>query len=225
MVDGPPASVLPSPPSWLAEQLIAQPVADVAGRWTKTVGDLDRHIVRAEKKGSDPRGIRRARNLSEVAKDLLGSLDKANVAVREHQGRVDSLEAQARGFRASLGHAIDALSRDRSGNGPTSKPLRRSESGIDEELAAARVPDAKRRETLVWESAAVKAEETKGAGGRRRPCVPNPEPSARSWTPRNEPARGRTGRSERGCSKGALSAVRRITGELVRTLADAANCV
>ena len=42
------------------------------------------------------------------------SLERAKGAVDEYQARVDALELRARNFRRTLGHAIDALSRDRS---------------------------------------------------------------------------------------------------------------
>jgi eukaryotic-like serine/threonine-protein kinase len=223
VVDGPPASVLPSPPSWLAEQLVAQPVAEVAGRWNKTVGDLEKHIARSETKGSDPRGVRRARDLSEVAKELLGSLDKANAAVRAHQGRVDAFEGRGRTFRASLGHAIDALSRDRSRERAHLEAIAALRSGIDEELAVARGPDAKRRETLVWELAAVKAEETK-ARAVDADLAFQIQSLQRELEVQNAELELELAEAT-GMLEGALSAVRRITGELVRTLADAANCV
>lgn len=85
------------------------------------------------------------------------------------------------------------------------------------------MPDAKRRETLVWESAAVKAEETK-ARAVDADLAFQIQSLQRELDARNGQLEVELAEAS-GMLEGALSAVRRITGELVRTLADAANCV
>ena len=149
MVDGPPESVLPSPKSWLADELTARPPAEFAERWHKTLADLEQHVEAAGRaRRSDAAtkdGVRRARDLSETARSLLASLDRAKSAVVEHQAQVDALEARGRSFRATLGHAIDALSRDRSRELAHLEAIAALRSGIHEEMEAAPATHASAR--------------------------------------------------------------------------------
>jgi eukaryotic-like serine/threonine-protein kinase len=222
VVDGPPESVLPSPKSWLASQLAARPPGEIADRWQKTLDDLERHVEAAGKKRGARESVGRARELSEGARSLLSSLEKARAAVAEHQAHVDALEARGREFRATLGYAIDALSRDRSRELAHLEAIAALRSGIREEIAAA-PGDARQHETLVWESAAVRAEESRAramaADLNYQIKTLERQLDARNGELESELAEA-TGRLE-----GGLSAVRRITGELVRTMADVANCL
>jgi serine/threonine protein kinase len=226
VVDGPPESVLPSPKSWLADELTARPPAEFAERWHKTLADLEQHVEAAGRaRRSDAAtkdGVRRARDLSETARSLLASLDRAKSAVVEHQAQVDALEARGRSFRATLGHAIDALSRDRSRELAHLEAIAALRSGIHEEMEAA-PGDARQRESLAWESAAVQAEENR-ARATAADLDYQIETLERQLDAQNGDLEAEladaTGRLE-----GGLSAVRRITGELVRTMADAANCL
>jgi serine/threonine protein kinase len=223
MVDGPPQSVLPSPKSWLAAELAARPPAEVADRWHKTLADLEQHVEAASRaRGSGSmEGVRRARDLSESARSLLASLERAKGAVAMHQAQVDALEARGRSFRATLGHAVDALSRDRSRELAHLEAIAALRSGIRDELAAARPGDARQHETLAWESAAVQAEENR-VRAMAADLNYQIETLERQLDAQNVDVEAEladaTGRLE-----GGLSAVRRITGELVRTMADAAN--
>lgn len=222
VVDGPPASVLPSPNSWLVSELAARPPAEIAERWHKTLADLERHVEAAGRTKGASDGVRRARDLSEGARSLLASLEKAKGGVAEHQARVDALEARGRGFRATLGHAIDALSRDRSRELAHLEAIAALRSGIREEMAAAPV-DARQRDALAWESAAVQAEENR-ARAMAADLNYQIETLQRQLDAQNGELEAELAQAS-GMLEGGLSAVRRITGELVRTMADVANCL
>jgi serine/threonine protein kinase len=222
VIDGPPVSVLPSPNSWLVSELAARPPAEIAERWQKTLADLERHVEAAGIKRGASDAIRRARELSDGARSLLGSLEKAKGAVAEHQAKVDALEASGRGFRATLGYAIDALSRDRSRELAHLEAIAALRGGIGEEIAAA-PGDPRQRETLAWESAAVQAEENR-ARALAADLNYQIETLERQLDFQNGELEAELAEAT-GMLEGGLSAVRRITGELVRTMADVANCL
>jgi serine/threonine-protein kinase len=222
VVDGPPESILPSPNSWLVSELAARPPGEIAERWQKTLAELERHVEAAARKRGVSDGIRRARELTEGARSLLSSLEKARGAVVEHQTRVDALEARGRSFRATLGHAIDALSRDRSRELAHLEAIAALRGGIREEIAAA-PGDARHRDTLAWESAAVQAEENR-ARAMAADLHYQVETLQRQLDLQNGELEAELGEAT-GMLEGGLSAVRRITGELVRTMADVANCL
>jgi serine/threonine-protein kinase len=222
VIDGPPVSVLPSPNSWLVSELAARPPAEIAERWQKTLADLERHVEAAGMKRGASDAIRRARELSDGARSLLGSLEKAKGVVAEHQAKVDALEASGRGFRATLGYAIDALSRDRSRELAHLEAIAALRGGIGEEIAAA-PGDPRQRETLAWESAAVQAEENR-ARALAADLNYQIETLERQLDFQNGELEAELAEAT-GMLEGGLSAVRRITGELVRTMADVANCL
>jgi serine/threonine protein kinase len=224
--DAPPSSTA-SPQSWLASELLDRGVTEFDDRWHKTLADFDRHIETANRtRGSGDLGVRRARDLADTARALLASLERVKGAVSEYQAEVDGLEAHGRAFRETLGHAIDALSRDRSRQLAHLEAIAALRAGIREEIAATTVTkarDARQRETLVWEGAALEAEERK-ARALDADLTYQIETLQREFDARNAELESKLAEST-GMLEGALSAMRRITGELVRAMADAANCL
>jgi serine/threonine protein kinase len=224
IVDAPPESAGGgSPRSWLAAELMARPPGEIAERWHKTLADLERHVEAAGRVQGASDGVRRARDLAESARSLLGSLERAKAAVAAHQAQVDTLEARARSVRATVGHAIDALSRDRSRELAHLEAITALRSGILEELAAASPADVHHRETLAWESAALEAERTR-ASAMAADLSYQIQTLEQQLDGHNGDLEAELA-SATGRLEGGLSAVRRITGELVRTMADAANCL
>jgi eukaryotic-like serine/threonine-protein kinase len=223
VIDRGPQSV--SPRSWLAEELIARPVAELGERWHKTLADLERHIERSGRVHGKEQGVARARELAESARGLIASLERAKAVAATHQAQVDALEERGRVFRTTLGHAIDALSRDRSRELAHLEAIAALRAGIQEELQAiqARGADAKQKEALVWEAAAVGAEETR-ARAVDADLVFQVETLQRQLEAQNGEIEAELADAT-GKLEGDLAAVRRITGELVRTMADAANCL
>src|SRR6202044_2815756 len=102
----------------------------------------------------------RARELSMQAADLVASLELAKSTVAEYQARVDRLETRGRNFRGTLGHAIDTLSRDRSRERAHLEAITARRDGIDRD-ANRTSADRVGREVLVWEDAALQAEEAR----------------------------------------------------------------
>jgi hypothetical protein len=147
------------------------------------------------------------------------SLDRARLKVAEYQADVDRLEAQGRSFRATLGHAIDTLSRDLSQENAHLEAILARRKGIDH-TSSMRDLDARRKETLFWENAALLTEErrvraasvdlTFQAGVLQRQLETQNEDLDRDL-------REATGKLE-----GALNALRWMQGELVRTTKEAA---
>ncbi|HEX8792590.1 MAG TPA: protein kinase [Polyangiaceae bacterium] len=211
------------PRSELTAQLAALPTAEIAARWHGMISELGRQIdaERAHAGDAAP-GVVRATQLAGDARGLVASLERAKAAVAEQQARVDRLEAQGRAFRGMLGGAIDALSRDRSRelahlDAIASRRIRITES------ASAPSLDPRSQETLVWEREALQTEER-----RARSVVDDlgyqveqlKEQLARQNEQLDMELADATGRLE-----GALSALRRMTGELVRTIEEAATAV
>jgi eukaryotic-like serine/threonine-protein kinase len=222
VVDVPPASARSSPPSWLASELAARPMTELAERWHKTLSDLDRHIDGARRQRGEVEGVRRARDLSEAARGLLASLERAKAVVAGHQAQVDALDARGRTFRASLGHAIDVLSRDRSRERAHLEAIAALRGGIREEIAATgAVEGGQRRETLVREATSVEVEETR-ARATHADLSFQIETLQRQLHDQNERLEAELAGAT-GMLEGSLSALRRITGELVRVMADAAS--
>jgi serine/threonine protein kinase len=197
--------------------------SEIPSRWRASLEDFERQIEAARKaRGeTDPR-VRRAADLVAVGSSLLSSLERAAIAVSQYQGTVDDLEGEGREFRATLGHAIDTLSRDRSrGLARLDTILRRRVSLQEESVPEG--TDGQKEESTAWELAALTSEEA-----RERSLdvdlAYQIDTLERQMNDRNEALDGKlaeaTARLE-----GALSAVRRITRELTRTREDAARAL
>jgi serine/threonine-protein kinase len=207
----------------LTAEIAALPTAEIAARWHGMLADLTRHVdeVQNERLSSDP-GVRRARELTDQAAGLVASLERAKGTVAEYQARVDRLETHGRAFRATLGHAIDALSRDRSRERAHLEAIAARRDGIDADATLPGV-DVRARDALVWERAALEAEESR-AVLIEQDLGFQIDALQRQLAASNEQLEsdlaGATGQLE-----GALSALRRMTGDLVRTLEEAASAV
>jgi serine/threonine-protein kinase len=211
-----------SPRSELTAQLAALPTAEIAARWHGMISDLGRQIDEARARGDGDSGVARATQLAGDARGLVASLERAKAAVAEHQARVDRLDAQGRAFRGMLGGAIDALSRDRSRELAHLDAIASRRIRIAEDASAPSL-DERSQDTLVWEREALQTEER-----RARSVVDDLgyqiETLKQQLARQNEQHDGglaeATGRLE-----GALAALRRMTGELVRTIEEAATAV
>jgi eukaryotic-like serine/threonine-protein kinase len=211
-----------SPRSELTAQLAALPTAEIAARWHGMISELGRQIDAARAHGESDPGVVRATQLAGDARGLIASLERAKAAVAEHQARVDRLEAQGRAFRGMLGGAIDAISRDRSRELAHLDAIASRRIRITEHASASSL-DARSQETLVWEREALQTEE------RRAQTVVDDlgyqveqlkQQLARQNEQHDSELADATGRLE-----GALAALRRMTGELVRTIEEAATAV
>jgi serine/threonine-protein kinase len=88
---------------------------EMSSRWSTALADLEAHISKARMLGGvHGRAAARAAELALVAGEMVPRVERAAKMVGELQARVDRLEAQGREFRTNLGHAIDVLVHDRS---------------------------------------------------------------------------------------------------------------
>ena len=219
-VEGPPVV---SSRAQLTAEIAALPTAEIAARWHGMLGELTKNVEAvAIDWGDSDAGVRRARELAGAATDLVTSLERAKATVAEHQSRVDRLETHGRAFRATLGHAIDTLSRDRSRERAHIDAIAARQEGIDADATLTGI-DARGRDALVWEQAALEAE------AARAQIVEHDigfqiEALQRQLAAQNEQLDGELADAT-GKLEGALSALRRMTGELIRTIEEAASVV
>jgi len=221
-VTGPATHSDTSSRSQLTAQLAALPTAELAARWHGVLKELGGEIDAARPRGEHDPGVRRAIQLAEHARELVSSLERAKVAVAEHQSRVDRLETQGRSFRMTIGAAIDTLSRDLSRERAHFDAIAARRLRISEDASTPSL-DNSSRESLVWERAALETEEQR-ARAVDADLGFQIEELQRRLTTQNEQLdlemEQATGELE-----GALSALRHMTGELVRTIEDAAAAV
>jgi serine/threonine-protein kinase len=217
-MDEPPSAPVHSVRSWLAREIEKRPIDELADRWQTTLVALRQRIdLAAHERGSTELGVRRSRDLAEVASALIASLDRAKEAVARHQAAADAIEIRGREFRGSLGHAIDALSRDRSRERAELDAIAARRAGIRVELA---VSNEAQGETLIWEAAALQAQEGRSLAIEKDLSF-QIETMQQQLETQNEQIEREQAQAA-GMLEGALSGMRRITGELVRTLAEAA---
>jgi eukaryotic-like serine/threonine-protein kinase len=220
MVEGPPAV---SARVQLTADLATLPTAEIAARWHGLLTDLA-SIVNAASvdRGEDDPGVRRARELAAQAVQVVASLERAKAAVAEHQSRVDRLETHGRAFRGTIGHAIDALSRDRSRERAHLEAILARREGIDSDATLTGL-DAAGKEAFLWESAALEAEEER-ARLLQRDLDFQIEALQRQLAGQNEQLDAELAEGT-GKLEGALAALRAMTGDLVRTIEEAASAV
>ena len=147
-------------------------------------------------------------------------LQAHEVWLATRQAVVDGLEAQGREFRGSFGHAIDALSRDRSRERAELDAIAARRAGIRIELA---VSTPAQGESLIWEAAALQAQESRSLV-LEKDLGFQIETLQRQLEAQNEQVERELAQAA-GMLEGALSGMRRITGELVRTMAEAASAI
>jgi len=84
-------------------------------RWAAALAELEASISKARRAGGESAVIAgRAAELALVAGEMGPRVERASKLVSALQAKVDRLEAVGREFRANLGHAIDVLVHDRS---------------------------------------------------------------------------------------------------------------
>jgi serine/threonine protein kinase len=215
---------------------------EMSSRWSTALADLEAHITKARRLGgAHGRAAARAAELALVAGEMVPRVERAAKTVGELQARVDRLEAQGREFRTNLGHAIDVLVHDRSrerahldalrarrqalqraiDGGGSSTPSDSSQS-LSSQKATVPLPpigyDAKSHDPRAWEVEAIAAEEMRASkvdddlafqlGALQKQLDARNEGFERELVQA-------TGQLE-----GSLSALRRLTSEIVRTIDD-----
>jgi serine/threonine-protein kinase len=208
--------------SELTAEIAALPTAEIAARWHGMLGELMKQVELARRERGDAPAVRRAQELSVEVQGLVTSLERAKATVAEHQSRVDRLETHGRAFRGTLGHAIDTLSRERSRERAHLDAIVARREGIDADVTLTGV-DVGAREALVWEQAALEAEQER-AHLVDQDLGYQIEALQRQLASQNERLDAELAEAT-GMLEGALSGLRHMTGELVRTLADASHAL
>jgi eukaryotic-like serine/threonine-protein kinase len=200
-----------------ASEPIARPASShgIPARWEASLAELELRIEdsRRRRGDADPR-VHRARDLLDAALELHASLERAGAAVAGHQGIVDDLDDRGREFRATLGRAIDTLSRDRSRERARLDALVERRERIVATLSAPGLPPSQ-RESMRSEVAAASSQET-SAQGVDADLEFQVATLQRQLNARNEQLE-RELADATGKLEGALSAARRITKEIART--------
>ena len=89
--------------------------SELSARWATALAELESSISKARRAGGESAVIAgRAAELALVAGEMVPRVERAAKLASALQAKVDRLEAVGREFRANLGHAIDVLVHDRS---------------------------------------------------------------------------------------------------------------
>jgi serine/threonine-protein kinase len=204
---------------------------EMNNRWQTALADLEANIAKARRMGgAHAIAAARAAELAMVASEMLPRLDRAAKIVSDLQAKVDRLEATGREFRANLGHALDVLAHDRSREHAHLDALRARRQALERALAAG-IPSAPpdllvtaplgkplSTDPRVWEVEALSAEEKRAAAvvadlGFQIEALQK-QLEAKNEEHERELVQA-TGQLE-----GSLSALRRLTGEIVRSIDD-----
>jgi hypothetical protein len=219
---------------------------EMTSRWAGALGDLEAHIARARQKGgTHARAASHAAELALVASEMIPRVERAAKLVGELQAKVDRLEATGREFRANLGHALDVLVHDRSRERAHLDALRARRQALERAVATGMPPsppsssDPSARSgptgTVVlapikigqpppsvdprgWEIEALRHEDER-AERAVRDLDFQVETLQRQLDSKNE-AFERELVQATGVLEGSLSALRRLTSEIVRTIDD-----
>ncbi len=201
------------------------PTGEIAMRWSGPLEELEATILSRANERGGTFASDRASELAGVAREIVVRVERAQRVVADAQARMDRLEAEGRDFRANLGHAVDSLVHDRSRERAHLEALtsRQARMGRNEHAGDdAEVPSAAPAsiETRVWEQAALEAELDR-ARKVERDLTFQIDALQSQLESKNEGFE-REMVSVGGKLEGSLSALRRLTNELVRTLDEAA---
>jgi len=208
---------------------------EMSSRWASALADLEAHIARARKMGGEhAKAAARAAELALVAGEMIPRVERAAKVVGDLQARVDRLEASAREFRANLGYAIDVLVHDRSRERAHLDALRARRNALERALSAGHsVPSSgpssqsttvplpplpEGRDPRAWEVEALASEE-KRAASVVEDLGFQVDALQRQLDAKNEELERELVQAT-GTLEGSLSALRRLTSEVVRTIDD-----
>jgi serine/threonine-protein kinase len=149
-----------------------------------------------------------------LARTKVASLERAARAAKAQQAEVDALEADGREFRADIGRALDELVLDRSRERAHVEAASRRLAAMEEDPTADRTSDA-----AVWESAAL-SEESGESRVAEEDLTFQIDALQRRLAEKNASVEQALALAS-GALEGSLVAVRHLTYELERLVADA----
>ncbi len=186
--------------------------------WSNALADLEGAIrARGQEKGGTF-AADRASELAGVAREMIRRVERAQRVVADAQSKVDRFEVEGREFRANLGHAVDVLVHDRSRERAHLEAVLARKAGMLEDMAPSGGPES--IETRAWERAALDAELDRSQGVDQDLSF-QINALKKQLEARHE-SFDRQMLEASGALEGSLSALRRLTNELVRTLDEAA---
>ncbi len=200
---------------------------EMSTRWAAALAELETAIARARRAGGESAVIAgRAAELALVAGEMVPRIERAAKLTSDLQAKVDRLEAVGREFRANLGHAIDVLVHDRSRERAHLDALRARREALQGVLAGpgesspagAALEIGPSSDPRPWEIEALVSEERRAEG-----VV---EDLAFQIATLQQQLDDKNEEHERllvqatGQLEGSLSALRRMTNEIARTIDD-----
>ena len=209
---------------------------EMSSRWSAALADLETNIARARKAGGvQAVAASRAAELALIAGEMVPRVERAARVVGELQAKVDRLEATGREFRANLGHAIDVLVHDRSRERAHQDALRARRQALERAIlgiVSAIIPSSSDpgtsplappagQDPRAWEIEALVAEENRAAAVAQDLTF-QVDALQKQLDGKNE-ALERDLVTATGNLEGSLSALRRLTSEIVRTIDDGIN--
>jgi hypothetical protein len=228
-----------APPGAESSSELRSVTREMSSRWSTALADLEQHITRARQLGgTHALAAARAAELALVAGEMVPRVERAAKVVGALQSKVDLLEAQGREFRTNLGHAIDVLVHDRSRERAHLDEMRARRNALERAIAGGGVPEpnpserslSSQKETVplppmvgshdprAWEVEALVAEERRSAT-LDMDLAFQLDALQRQLDAKNE-AFERELVQATGQLEGSLSALRRLTSEIVRTIDD-----
>jgi serine/threonine protein kinase len=185
-------------------------------RWGAALGELEELIAKARKAGGASAVLAgRAAELALVAGEMLPRLERATKMVADLQAKVDRLEAVGREFRANLGHAIDVLVHDRSRERAHLDAVHTRRDALLQQATLDGPPGSDPRP---WETDALTAEQRR-AEGVVEDLAYQIATLQKQLDDKNE-EHERALVQATGALEGSLSALRRLTNEVARTIDD-----
>jgi eukaryotic-like serine/threonine-protein kinase len=201
---------------------------DMSSRWSAALAELESSINKARRAGGKSAVIAgRAAELALVAGEMVPRVERAAKVVGDLQAKVDRLEAVGREFRANLGNAIDVLVHDRSRERAHLDALRARREALQRAIGivpggpqppAPSLTESGHQDPRPWEVEALIAEERRGESVVEDLAF-QIATLQEQLDERNE-EHERTLVQATGTLEGSLSAFRRLTNEIARTIDD-----
>ncbi len=192
---------------------------EMSSRWAVALAELETHVARARNAGGESAVVAsHAAELALVASEMIPRIERATKMVSELQAKLDRLEAVGREFRGNLGHAIDVLVHDRSRELAHLDALRARREALQSSLELPR-SQAASAAPRSWESVALVDEEHR-AETVVADLTFQIQALQAQLDAKNE-EHERTVVQVSGSLEGSMSALRRLTNEIARTIDDA----